>query len=82
MVNPNLRLLTYQERIARVCEKCNTLVLPTTGSSKTMIVAHAILKIGLREMFLVPTIPLVAQQAAVMRSVLSMPPVLEYHGKL
>eukprot|EP00956_Cyclotella_meneghiniana_P000038 scaffold83_cov57-Cyclotella_meneghiniana.AAC.4 len=58
----------YQKRIVETAISDNVIVLLPTGSGKTLIAAEAISRLGHRSIFFVPTIPLVAQQAAAVRS--------------
>lgn len=76
-------LRQYQLRIVDSCMRANTVVLLPTGAGKTLIAAEAILRMHKTALFLVPTIPLVAQQAAALRSCPGMlHAVGEYHGGL
>lgn len=64
---PAVKLREYQARIAKECQRANTIVVLPTGSGKTLIGAEAILRIGGRALFLVPTCLLVEQQANALR---------------
>ena len=75
-------LRNYQLRIVHSCMRANTVVLLPTGAGKTLIAAEAILRMQKKALFLVPTIPLVAQQATALRSCPGMLHVGEYHGEL
>ena len=59
----------------------NTVVLLPTGAGKTFIAADVISQIGGSALFFVPTIPLVSQQAAALRSRPNMSMVEEFHGE-
>ncbi|CAN0067320.1 unnamed protein product, partial [Sphacelaria rigidula] len=61
---PHVELRGYQSRIAKECERANTIVVLPTGSGKTLIAADAIKKLGGRALLLVPTRLLVEQQRA------------------
>jgi hypothetical protein len=76
-----MKLRNYQKRIADVAVRTNTVVLLPTGAGKTFIAAEAISRIGGLGLFFVPTIPLVSQQAAALRSRPNMPTVEEFHGE-
>lgn len=65
---PPVKLRDYQFRIARECEKANTIVVLPTGSGKTLIAAEVIKRLGSPALFLVPTCLLVAQQAEALQS--------------
>ncbi|CAB1120109.1 unnamed protein product [Ectocarpus sp. CCAP 1310/34] len=66
--SPERTLRPYQSRIARACERDNTLVVLPTGSGKTIIAAEVIKQRPPRALFLVPTRHLVKQQAKVLRA--------------
>jgi superfamily II DNA or RNA helicase len=72
----------YQERMVETVKNDNTIVLLPTGAGKTWIAAEALVHIGTPAVFFVPTIPLVAQQAAALRERPNMPTVGEYHGDI
>lgn len=76
-----MALRNYQKRIADVAMRTNTIVLLPTGAGKTFIAAEVISRIGGLALFFVPTIPLVSQQAAALRSRPNMPNVEEFHGE-
>ena len=76
-----MSLRNYQVRIADVSMRENTVVLLPTGAGKTFIAADVISRIGGMSLFFVPTIPLVGQQAAALRSRPNMPIVEEFHGE-
>lgn len=61
--------------------RINTVVLLPTGAGKTFIAAEVISRVGGLALFFVPTIPLVGQQAAALRSLPNMPTVEEFHGE-
>lgn len=63
-----VKLRDYQFRIARQCEKANTIVVLPTGSGKTLIAAEVINRLGSPALFLVPTCLLVSQQAEALHS--------------
>ena len=84
-----LALRPYQERIAAACVRANTIVLLPTGSGKTAVAAEAVARLLERHphkhaLMLVPTIPLVEQQAEALRRWIGedgSPCVVgEYHG--
>ena len=83
-----MHLRSYQKRIAAACVRANTVVLLPTGAGKTLIAAESIMLLWYasnnvaKTLFLVPTIPLVAQQAAALRAHPDMPTVGEYNGEL
>jgi Type III restriction enzyme, res subunit len=64
----SLQLRRYQQSIAALAASCNTIVFLPTGAGKTWIAAEAIVQVGTPALFLVPTIPLVQQQAQALRS--------------
>ncbi|CAM9463214.1 unnamed protein product [Pylaiella littoralis] len=65
---PEKTLRGYQSRIAGVCEEQNTLVVIPTGAGKTVIAAEVIKRSPPNALFIVPTRPLVEQQAKALRS--------------
>ena len=76
-----ISLRNYQKRIVNVAMTTNTVVLLPTGAGKTFIAAEVISRMKKRALFFVPTIPLVSQQAAALRSIPNMPTVEEFHGE-
>lgn len=75
-------LREYQKRIAAVGVESNTIVLLPTGAGKTYIAAEIIHRLNSSALFLVPTIPLVSQQAAAIRSRLGKEKIVEeFHGQ-
>jgi ERCC4-related helicase len=75
-------LRSYQARIVECALRANTIVLLPTGAGKTWIAADALVRIGFPAVFLVPTIPLVSQQASALRSRPGIWLVGEYHGEI
>eukprot|EP00551_Chaetoceros_affinis_P008024 CAMPEP_0203680408 /NCGR_PEP_ID=MMETSP0090-20130426/39147_1 /ASSEMBLY_ACC=CAM_ASM_001088 /TAXON_ID=426623 /ORGANISM="Chaetoceros affinis, Strain CCMP159" /LENGTH=749 /DNA_ID=CAMNT_0050548463 /DNA_START=86 /DNA_END=2335 /DNA_ORIENTATION=- len=73
-------LREYQERMVKTAIKANTIILLPTGAGKTYIAADAIIRIGFPALFLVPTIPLVAQQAEALSQRPGMKSIGVYHG--
>lgn len=65
---PAVALRDYQSRIARECQKANTIVVLPTGSGKTLIAAEVIKRQGPPALFLVPTCLLVEQQAEALQA--------------
>lgn len=72
MAAPNLGppsvLRAYQLRLANIAEARSTIVLLPTGAGKTLIAAEVAKRIRRPVLFLVPTVLLVEQQAAAVRS--------------
>ena len=77
-----LPLRPYQERIVASVLGANTVVLLPTGTGKTLIAVEAIARRSQPAVLFVPTIPLVSQQAAAIRSQSPAARVDEYHGEL
>eukprot|EP00178_Gracilaria_changii_P005251 TRINITY_DN185_c0_g1_i2.p1 TRINITY_DN185_c0_g1~~TRINITY_DN185_c0_g1_i2.p1 ORF type:complete len:575 (+),score=94.75 TRINITY_DN185_c0_g1_i2:4379-6103(+) len=78
--SPPLRLRPYQQRILDTALQANTLIILPTGSGKTLIAAEAIRHLPCPALFLVPTVLLVKQQSAALRSQLSHLTIATLHG--